>query len=149
MQWYVPETPRRQLGELTNLEKVGFVKSLRDSEPLTGVKVTTICPGIVDTPLITPEKTEQFSVTAETGLSADSVANHMLDLIQSKDHPCGTVLELTLDGARTIPDWNVSPPVSRGSGQELEVDDAKLKAMLQPVQKKLQEERSSSGTSML
>jgi NAD(P)-dependent dehydrogenase (short-subunit alcohol dehydrogenase family) len=125
--------------------QVGFVKSLRDSEPLTGVKVTTICPGIVDTPLFTSEKTKQFTVTEDNALSADSVASHMLDLIQRKAYPCGTVLELTLGGHRLIGDWNVPPPAGDGSGQELAVDEARLKAMLLPIQEKLKTESSSSS----
>lgn len=107
--------------------------------------MTTICPGIVDTPLFTPEKTKQFTVTADNALSTDSVANHMMDLIQKKEYPCGTVLELTLAGHRLIDDWNVPPPAGDGSGQDLTVDEARLKAMLLPVEQKLKSESESSA----
>lgn len=119
---------------------VGFVKSLKDSEPLTGVKVTAICPGPVDTPMFTSSKREQFSLTTDKALTPDSVATHMLDLLQKKEYECGTILELTTNGTRLIPEWNVAPPASEGPVQELAAE-AMLKAMIAPIVQKLETER--------
>jgi hypothetical protein len=90
--------------------------------------------------------TKQFTVTADNALSADLVANYMMDLIQKKDYPCGTVLEVTLRGHRLIGDWNVPPPSGEGAGTDLPVDDARLKAMLLPVKEKLKTESGPSAS---
>lgn len=100
----------------------------------------------MDTPLFTPEKTKQFTVTTDNALSADVVANHMMDLIQKKEYPCGTVLEVTLSGHRLIGDWNVPPPTGEGSGADLTADDERVKAMLLPVKEKLKSESGPSAT---
>ncbi|KAF2183564.1 NAD(P)-binding protein [Zopfia rhizophila CBS 207.26] len=121
---------------------VGFVKSVKDTEPFTGVKITTICPGLVNTPLFTPEKAEQFSFAANRALSPDQVASQMLDMIQKKEYPCGTVLELSMAGPRAIPEWNIPPPAGAGTGQELDAVAA-MKAMLGPIEEKLGRERGA------
>lgn len=121
---------------------MGFVKSLKDTEPLTGVKITTICPGIVNTPLVTPEKVKQFSFAEERALTPDKVAENMLDLIQKKEFPCGTVLELSMTGSRIIPEWNILAPQGAGTGQELNAE-AMMKAMLFPIEEKLSKERGA------
>ncbi|ORY17262.1 hypothetical protein BCR34DRAFT_51119 [Clohesyomyces aquaticus] len=122
---------------------VGFVKSLKDTEQFTGVKVTTICPGLVNTPLFTPDKVSQFSFQEQAALSPDDVAKNMLELLQEKKYKCGTVLEISLAGTRVVPEWNIAPPAGVGTGQELNAEDVAVKAMLKPVLEKLASEKGA------
>ena len=119
---------------------VGFVKSMTATEGITGVKVTTICPGLVHTPLFTDDKKSQFSFQERNALKPDEVATSMLELLQEKKYECGTVLEISLAGTRVIPEWNVSPPNAAGTGQNKAELDAGLKALLRPIEEKLKGE---------
>lgn len=119
---------------------VGFVKSMKASEPLTGVKITTICPGGVMTPLFDAEKIKQYSASKERFLTPELCATHMLDLLQKKEYACGSVLEVTTKGHRLIPEWNVSPPEGEGTGQEA-MSEEFLENMLGPIKRKLESER--------
>ncbi|KAF2462820.1 NAD(P)-binding protein [Lindgomyces ingoldianus] len=121
---------------------IGFVKSLSSTEPLTGVKITTICPGAVNTPLFTPSKISQFSFAEAKALTPDDVAKHMLELLQKKEYPCGTMLELSLTGTRVLPEWNIAPPAGEGTGQELNAEEM-MRAMLRPIEEKLGSERGA------
>jgi NAD(P)-dependent dehydrogenase (short-subunit alcohol dehydrogenase family) len=124
---------------------IGFVKSMKDSEPLTGVKVTALCPGAVMTPLFDAQKTEQFSFSEARALTPDACATQMLELLQKKDYACGSVLELTLaGGTRVIPEWNVSPPDGGGRGN-LMAKGFKEK-MLAPIEEALNKERSGANS---
>lgn len=123
---------------------IGFVKSIKDTEPLTGVKVTTICPGLVNTPLFTADKMKQFSFAENKALTPDQVARHMLDLIQKKEYPCGSMMELSLTGPRMIPEWNIPAPQGEGTGQELDAG-VMMKAMLLPIEEKLNKERGANA----
>ncbi|KAF1979054.1 NAD(P)-binding protein [Bimuria novae-zelandiae CBS 107.79] len=119
---------------------VGFVKSMTTSESFTGVKITTILPGLVYTPLIDEQKKEQYSVAEENSLKPWDVAGSMLDLIQKKEYGCGMVFEISLGGTRVIPEWNVEPPAAKGTGQDKEELAAGLKALLAPIHEKLKSE---------
>lgn len=119
---------------------VGFVKSMTASEALTGVKVTTICPGLVATPLFTSDKKEQYSFHENNALRPDDVAKGMLDLIQKKELGCGTVYEISLAGTRVIPEWNIMPPSAEGTGQNEAEVAAGAEALLLPIQEKLRGE---------
>ncbi|KAH7366653.1 hypothetical protein BKA66DRAFT_425198 [Pyrenochaeta sp. MPI-SDFR-AT-0127] len=121
---------------------VGFVKSMKDTEPLTGVKVTTLCPGGVLTPLFDPVKLKQYSVTQDRSLTPETCATHLLDLLQKKEYPCGSVLEVTLAGSRLIPEWNIPPPQGQGTGQEM-MDEQFIDNLLGPIKKTLDSERTS------
>ena len=121
---------------------VGFVKSLKDTEPLTGVKITTICPGAVATPLFDAAKVKQFSFSDHKSLRPETVAKHMLELIQKKEYTCGTMLELSMTGTRELPEWNIPPPQGEGTGQELNAEEM-MKALLGPIKEKLGKERES------
>ncbi|KAF2732340.1 NAD(P)-binding protein [Polyplosphaeria fusca] len=122
---------------------LGFVKSVKDTEPMTGVKITTICPGLVKTPLFTPDKVAQFSVKDEAALSPDTVAERMLDLLQKKEYGCGSMMQIDLGGPKEIPEWNIPAPVGAGTGQELNAGDETMKAMLKPIQETLGKERGA------
>lgn len=123
---------------------VGFVKSMTASESFTGVKVTTICPGLVATPLFTSEKKEQYSYQETKALKPSDVATGMLDLLQKKEFSCGTVYEISLGGTRIIPEWNIAAPTAEGTGQEATEVVAGMKALLGPIQDKLRSETRSS-----
>lgn len=116
---------------------------MKDSESLTSVKVTTMCPGLVNTPLITPDKVTQYSFTENKALSPDDVAKHMLKLIQEKQYGCGTVLELSKGGTRVVPEWNADPPSGSGTGQDEKEQAAGLQALLDPIEARLSSERAS------
>lgn len=123
---------------------VGFVKSMTTSESFTGVKITTICPGLVATPLFTDDKKEQYSFHENKALKPDDVATGMLDLLQKKEFGCGTVYEISIAGTRIIPEWNISPPSAEGTGQNETEMAAGLKALLGPIQDKLRSEKKGS-----
>src|SRR5689334_15702239 len=114
---------------------------MKDSEEFTGVKITTILPGLVDTPLVEDKKT-QFSFSKAKALTPDQVATGMVSLLESKKYPCGTVLEISTGGLRVIPEWNIPPPEAEGTGQEL-VDDSSVKAMINPIIATLNKERGA------
>jgi NAD(P)-dependent dehydrogenase (short-subunit alcohol dehydrogenase family) len=121
---------------------VGFVKSLIGTEALTGVKVTTICPGLVNTPLFTPSKQQQFSFVEQNALTPESVAGNMINMLTKKEWECGSMLELSMSGPRRIPEWNIDPPAGQGTGQELNADlQGAFKAMLKPIEAKLNAEK--------
>jgi NAD(P)-dependent dehydrogenase (short-subunit alcohol dehydrogenase family) len=123
---------------------VGFVKSMKDTEPLTGVKITTICPGGVMTPLFDEQKKKQYSVMQDRFLTPKVCATHMLDLLQKKEYGCGSVLEVTMKGHRLIPEWNVSPSEGKGTGQEAMTAEF-LENLLEPIKTKLQSEKTGTG----
>jgi NAD(P)-dependent dehydrogenase (short-subunit alcohol dehydrogenase family) len=114
------------------------------SESLTGVKVTTICPGLVDTPLFTKDKVEQYSFAESKALKPSDVATGMLDLIQKKELGCGTVYEISKAGTRIIPEWNIEPPSAEGTGQAEAEVAAGMEALLAPIQHKLRGEMKGS-----
>lgn len=120
---------------------VGFVKSMKDTEPLTGVKVTTLCPGGVLTPLFDAAKLKQYSQSQDRSLTPEACAIHLLDLLQKKEHPCGTVFEVTLGGTRVIPEWNIPPPQGAGTGQE-EVTEEFIGNLLAPIRATLEKEKA-------
>ena len=65
---------------------IGFVKSLRLLEKYEGIKVVTILPGAVDSPLWSEEKRERTQFNKVESLKPDEVAKAMIDLV-SKLHP--------------------------------------------------------------
>ncbi|XP_014559645.1 hypothetical protein COCVIDRAFT_35160 [Bipolaris victoriae FI3] len=119
---------------------IGFVKSLATSEPLTGVKITALCPAAVLTPLFDATKMKQFSLDPEAALTPDTCAKHLLELLQKKEYPCGSMLELTLSSTRKIPEWGIEPPAGMGTGQE--VDEVSINNLMQPINDTLDMEKT-------
>jgi short-subunit dehydrogenase len=119
---------------------VGFVKSMRDTEPLTGVKVTTVCPGRVFTPLFDEAKTKQYSMSKECALMPETCAEALLALLQKKDYPCGSVLEITLEGTKLVPEWNVEPRPEMTKRKEL-VTDTFVENLMEPIKRTLEGEK--------
>ena len=92
---------------------VGFVKSMKLLEKYEGIKVVTICPGAVDSPLWTSEKRERTHFNKVESLKPDDVAKAMIDLVQDGKYGGGTLLEIMPNNGpktRVIPEWNIDPP---------------------------------------
>ena len=72
---------------------------------------------IVRTPLWTdyPEKMKQFGYTVENSITADDVANAMVELVTDGKYEGGTCLETTTQGSRVLGTWNIPPPASHGT----------------------------------
>ncbi|EMD66871.1 hypothetical protein GGP41_008259 [Bipolaris sorokiniana] len=119
---------------------IGFVKSLATSEPLTGVKITALCPGAVLTPMFDATKMKQFSLIPDAALTPDTCAKHLLELLQKKEYPCGSMLELTLAGTGLIPEWGIEQPAGMGTGQE--VDEVSVNNLMQPLKDVLDVEKA-------
>ncbi|GKZ21766.1 hypothetical protein AbraIFM66951_008770 [Aspergillus brasiliensis] len=121
----------------------GFVKSMAPLDQLEGVKVTSICPGIVPTPLwdTVPGIRKQLSYDKVKHVPVEEVAEYMLELIQQSKYPGGSVVEITSsgpNGRRVIPPWNVSPPaVYAGADKEV------LANFIEPVRAALKKERKA------
>ncbi|GLA02071.1 hypothetical protein AnigIFM60653_001366 [Aspergillus niger] len=121
----------------------GFVKSMAPLDQLEGVKVTSICPGVVPTPLwdTVPGIRKQLSYDRVKHVPAEEVAEYMLELIQQGKYPGGSVVEITSsgsDGRRIIPPWNVSPPkVYAGADKEM------LGNFIEPVRAALKKDRKA------
>lgn len=111
---------------------MGFVKSMELAERYEGVKVVTICPGAVDSPLWSDEKRKQVNFEQFEKLTPDDVAKVMIDVSDSPDdrdvlHCVNRPTQLVQDGkygggtaieimpnngpkTRVIPKWNIDPP---------------------------------------
>ena len=59
---------------------MGFVKSMELADRYEGVKIVTVCPGAVDSPLWTEEKRGQVDFTSLESLKPDDVAKVMIDV---------------------------------------------------------------------
>jgi NAD(P)-dependent dehydrogenase (short-subunit alcohol dehydrogenase family) len=116
---------------------------MKDTDAMTGVRITTICPGLVKTPLFTlePEKMKQFSFADDKALLPEQVAEKMLEMLQEPGFTCGTIVEITPWGSRLIPEWNVAPPSGKGTGAELDAAEA-MSLMLTPIKARLDSERA-------
>ncbi|KAF2837421.1 NAD(P)-binding protein [Patellaria atrata CBS 101060] len=113
---------------------VGFTKSMTLADELEGVKVATICPGLVYTPLWTDrhdakQALDRFGVVMENAQTPDQVADLMLEVIQEGKYTGGAVVECTVGGSRIIPEWNISPPPGVGSSVPREVLEKNVKPM--------------------
>jgi short-subunit dehydrogenase len=92
---------------------VGFVKSMKQAEQYEGVKIVTICPGAVDTPLWSTERREKVAFHNIESLTADEVAKEMINLVQDGKYGGGTVLEIMPNNGpktRVVPEWNIDKP---------------------------------------
>ncbi|KAF7557156.1 hypothetical protein G7Z17_g939 [Cylindrodendrum hubeiense] len=92
---------------------VGFTRSLGDAQQLQGVKVVAVCPGIVTTPIWTtgtPGSGKRFGINDDVAITAETTAEAIHEAIESADYPGGTILEVSRDGTRVIPEWFIQPP---------------------------------------
>ncbi|KAK3717568.1 hypothetical protein LTR37_005634 [Vermiconidia calcicola] len=126
---------------------VGFVKSMKFLEKYEGIKVVTICPGAVDTPLWSQEKRERTEFHKIAALDADDVAEAMIDLVQDGKYVGGTLLEIMPNnGAKTrvIPEWNIDPPQG-GSLTNADPNSTEIPAAFREMKSVMDRERGTSG----
>ncbi|CRG86918.1 Putative hydrolase Mb2248c [Talaromyces islandicus] len=99
---------------------VGFTRSIGQLDSHEGVKVVTICPGMVDTPLwdTKPTAKKQLGYDPKLVMSARTAAEAELDLIESGKYKGGTVYEFSTLGGREIPTYFITPPGSTAPGLE-------------------------------
>lgn len=67
-----------------------------------GIKVCTICPGAVDSPLWDAEKRERTHFNEVESLKPDEVAAAMIDLVQDGKYGGGTLLEIMANGGPKV-----------------------------------------------
>ncbi|KAF1815478.1 NAD(P)-binding protein [Eremomyces bilateralis CBS 781.70] len=93
---------------------VGFTRSMALADKYEGIKIVTICPGVVKTPLWTDrdDYMKQFGISDKLSLTPEYIADTMMDIIQQGRYPGGTVLEVRLEGTRVIHEWNNPVPES-------------------------------------
>lgn len=93
------------------------------------------------TPLWTdyPEKMNQFGYTVENSISADDVANAMIELVTDGKYGGGTCLETSVKGTRTLGTWNIEPPASHGT----QVPQEAIERNIAPILAMLKKERGT------
>ncbi|KAL6405127.1 hypothetical protein AUP68_11971 [Ilyonectria robusta] len=92
---------------------VGFTRSLGDAQQVQGVKVVAVCPGIVSTPIWTtgtPGSGERFGINDDLAITPETAAEAIHAVVDSAEYPGGTILEVSRDGTRVIPEWLIQPP---------------------------------------
>lgn len=82
---------------------------------------------------------KQFGYTMENSISADDVANAMIELVTEGKYGGGTCLETTVTGTRTLGTWNIEPPHFAGTAVPKEA----LERNIAPVLAALKKERGS------
>lgn len=112
----------------------GFVRSLAKLEPIAGVRVAAVAPGLVRTPLWTehPEKLQNVDEDKDGWITPLQVAEAMLSCVEGDEHIGGTILEIGKDHVRQVtlandPGPDVRPGrgiiASNGAAGDLEVMD--------------------------
>jgi len=94
---------------------LGFVRSMAESDPLEGVKVVAVCPGLTRTPMFTPELEDRFGINEKNSLAPEVVASHMIDLVELGKYDGGTILEVSAAWTRTVGTFNIAAPKGEGS----------------------------------
>jgi hypothetical protein len=130
---------------------VGFVKSMKLAEKYEGIKIVTICPGAVDTPLWTEERRNKVNFGAIEALTPDEVAKAMIDLVQEGKYVGGTVLEIMPNNGpktRVVPEWNIDPPQG-GSLTKTDPNSKEIPAPFKEAKEAMDRERGAgkSGSS--
>lgn len=96
---------------------IGFTRSLAGLEAQFGIRVNVIAPGIVKTPMVSEVENREEWVDDEKDafIAPEDVAEAMLQLVESEDHPGGTVLEILVGTTRQVTAVN-DPGSSRAPG---------------------------------
>lgn len=96
---------------------VGFTRAMAPAERLEGVKVVTICPGVVNTSLWDQERRELFGGRIENAMGPAVVAEVMVELVEKGEYGGGTVLEMS-KGRENI---TVVPPAGWEPGESAKI----------------------------
>lgn len=106
----------------------GFVRSLAlletpKSTQLPSIRVNCVAPGVIKTPLWTenPEKLRWIDVEQDEWVTAEDVAQVMLDLVQKEEYVGGTVLEVGQNQVRRVEVLN--DPGPKGAGHTVSAAD--------------------------
>lgn len=82
----------------------GFTKSMAQADVDEDCKVVCVCPGMVSTPLWTGDAAKdvakQYSFTEKMCISAEDVAEAMMEMVQSAKYPGGSLLEVSKGNLR-------------------------------------------------
>lgn len=80
---------------------------------------------MVQTPLWTdhPEKMKQYGYDPETAVTAEIVAEAMMDLVKNGSYGGGSCLEVSINGTRTLGTFNIAPPEGGGTIVPEEIRD--------------------------
>ncbi|TQV97934.1 hypothetical protein V2A60_006352 [Cordyceps javanica] len=91
---------------------VGFTRSMAPLEDATGIRVSAIAPGPVSTPMLNehPNKDDVFNDDLDVLIDVEEVADALLLLLESEDHPGGTILEIGHKFTRNVSTWNDPGP---------------------------------------
>ncbi len=93
----------------------GFVRSLADLERSLNIRVNAVAPGRVKTSLWTADKLAWVDEDADDPwVTTEQVAQTMLDLVTKPENVGGTVLEVGVDGVRSVQELNDPGPQGRG-----------------------------------
>ncbi|KAH8657710.1 NAD-dependent 15-hydroxyprostaglandin dehydrogenase [Xylariales sp. PMI_506] len=99
----------------------GFVRSLAkletpESSQVPPIRVTGVAPGVIKTPLWTenPEKLKWIDTERDEWVTAEDVAEVMLDLIQKPEYIGGTILEVGKNQVRRVEVLNDAGPKGAG-----------------------------------
>lgn len=80
----------------------GFTRTLAMLEPQMNIRVNAVAPGIVKTPIWTADKLSWVDEEVDSWVTAERVAQVMLDLIQNPEYVGGTILEVGVDVVRKV-----------------------------------------------
>lgn len=67
---------------------------------------------------------KQFGYSEDAAVTADFVAEKMLELVEKSEYPGGTSLEVSASQVRTLGTWNISPAKTTGTRIPQEALDA-------------------------
>jgi hypothetical protein len=82
---------------------------------------------MVQTPLWSGVEDKRSMMSAGITVSADDIADAMLELLENPQYGDGTILEATAKGTRVVPAFNAPPPdVEDGGISEYEAEVARL-----------------------
>jgi len=77
-----------------------------------------------------PEKMKQFGYDPANAVTADTVAEAMLDVVTNGQYEGGTCLEISVAGTRSLGTWNIEPPQASGTTVPQEVIDRNYAPMI-------------------
>jgi 3-hydroxybutyrate dehydrogenase len=81
------------------------------------IRVNAVAPGLVKTPIWTPDRRAWLDEEKDTWVMPEQVAKVMLDLVQQKQNVGGTILEVGAESVRNV--WELNDPGPKGKGFEM------------------------------